>query len=177
MIYRGRCHTTLLVLMWPISAATPRIDPSELAYSLQTQLKRTGSQADIVERQLGDPWVELQEKRQRLANTSSGTENGNLGRLHHMQSAYAYSGYFPIALYCHADAPTTKAIGTREITNLAGRRRKGAARGLGESLSSSEHYDCNWDEDTIWNRWWGWRREAAGRGFARVTSAAAAVKH
>jgi hypothetical protein len=34
-------------------------------------------------------------------------------------------------------------------TYLAGRRRKGAARGLGEGLSGSEHDDYNWQEATV----------------------------
>jgi hypothetical protein len=34
-------------------------------------------------------------------------------------------------------------------TYLACRRRKGAARGLGEGLSGSEHDDYNWQEATV----------------------------
>jgi hypothetical protein len=52
---------------------------------------RTGGEADIVEGQLGDPGVELQEKRQWLANTTSGTENGDLGSLYHMTLVSIYS--------------------------------------------------------------------------------------
>lgn len=41
----------------------------------------TGSAADIVQRKLGDAGVELEEKRQRLANATGSTEDGNLGQL------------------------------------------------------------------------------------------------
>lgn len=41
--------------------------------------EHTGSQADIVKGKLADPRVELQEKRQRLADTTSSAENRNLG--------------------------------------------------------------------------------------------------
>jgi hypothetical protein len=47
-----------------------------------SQLMRTGSQADIVEGELGNPGVELQEEGQRLANATGGTEDGDLGCLH-----------------------------------------------------------------------------------------------
>jgi len=43
--------------------------------------RRTGSSPDIVQGKLRDTGVELQEKRQRLANAASGTENGDLGEL------------------------------------------------------------------------------------------------
>lgn len=41
----------------------------------------TGSQADVVQGKLSDSWVELQEQGQRLANATSGTEDGDLGQL------------------------------------------------------------------------------------------------
>ena len=42
---------------------------------------RTGSTADIVESELRNTGVELQQQRERLANTTGGTENGDLGGL------------------------------------------------------------------------------------------------
>lgn len=36
---------------------------------------------DVVKSELGNSWVELQEERQRLANTTGSTEDGNLGGL------------------------------------------------------------------------------------------------
>jgi hypothetical protein len=65
-----------------MSAATPVGNVLELEICFK-HVRRTGGEADIVEGQLGDPGVELQEKRQRLANTTSGTEHSDLGRLHH----------------------------------------------------------------------------------------------
>lgn len=41
----------------------------------------TGSAADIVQSKLGDAGVELEQQRQRLANASGSTEDGNLGQL------------------------------------------------------------------------------------------------
>jgi hypothetical protein len=127
-----------------MSAATPVGNVLELEICFK-HVRRTGGEADIVEGQLGDPGVELQEKRQRLANTTSGTKYSDLGRLHHTMLVAIHPKSSQLQLYCHADAPTTKAIGFREATNLAGRRAEGAARGLGESLPSSEHDDCNWE--------------------------------
>jgi hypothetical protein len=43
---------------------------------------RTGSKTDVVEGELADSGVELKEQRQRLANATGGTEDGDLGRLH-----------------------------------------------------------------------------------------------
>jgi hypothetical protein len=41
----------------------------------------TGSSTDVVEGEVRDPLVELQEKRQRLSDTTSSTEDGDLGVL------------------------------------------------------------------------------------------------
>jgi hypothetical protein len=41
----------------------------------------TGCETYVVEGELANSGVELQEKGQRLANATSGTENGDLGRL------------------------------------------------------------------------------------------------
>lgn len=41
----------------------------------------TGSAADIVQSKLGDAGVELEEERERLANATGSTEDGNLGQL------------------------------------------------------------------------------------------------
>lgn len=43
--------------------------------------KLTGCKADIVERELANPRVELQQQRQRLANATSSTQNRHLRRL------------------------------------------------------------------------------------------------
>ena len=42
---------------------------------------RTGSATDIVESEVSDAGVHLEEKRERLADTTSSTENGDLGKL------------------------------------------------------------------------------------------------
>jgi hypothetical protein len=44
-------------------------------------LGHTGSSTDIVEGEVGNLGVELQEEGERLANTTGGTEDGNLGEL------------------------------------------------------------------------------------------------
>jgi hypothetical protein len=41
----------------------------------------TWSTTDIVESEVGDAWVELQEQREWLTDTTSGTEDGDLGEL------------------------------------------------------------------------------------------------
>ena len=40
-----------------------------------------GGATDIEERELSDARVELEEERQRLANSATGTKDGNLGKL------------------------------------------------------------------------------------------------
>jgi hypothetical protein len=40
-----------------------------------------GGATDIEEGELSDTGVELEEERQRLSNSSTGTEDGNLGKL------------------------------------------------------------------------------------------------
>lgn len=42
---------------------------------------RTGGEADVVEGQLADARVELEQQRERLANATGGTEDGDLGGL------------------------------------------------------------------------------------------------
>lgn len=42
---------------------------------------RTGSATDIVESEVSDAGVHLEEKRERLANATGSTENGDLGEL------------------------------------------------------------------------------------------------
>jgi hypothetical protein len=44
-------------------------------------LEHTGREADVVEGELGNPGVELQQQGKRLADTTGGTEDGDLGRL------------------------------------------------------------------------------------------------
>lgn len=41
----------------------------------------TRSQADVVQGQLGDSWVELQQQGERLADAAGGAEDGDLGQL------------------------------------------------------------------------------------------------
>ena len=41
-----------------------------------------GGALDVEEGELGDARVELEEERQRLADSAAGTEDGNLGELH-----------------------------------------------------------------------------------------------
>ena len=41
----------------------------------------TGSSSDIVEGEVGDSWVELEQQRQWLADTTGGTEDSDLGVL------------------------------------------------------------------------------------------------
>jgi hypothetical protein len=48
----------------------------------ELMLLRTGSATDIVEGEVSDAGVHLEEERERLANTTSSTENGDLGKLH-----------------------------------------------------------------------------------------------
>jgi hypothetical protein len=55
-----------------------------LVYTDFDAMRRTGSKTDVVEGELADSWVELQEQRQRLTDTTSGTENGDLGVLIHV---------------------------------------------------------------------------------------------
>lgn len=47
---------------------------------------RTGSKTDVVEREPVNPGVELQQQRQWLANTTSSTEDSDLGVLQPFQS-------------------------------------------------------------------------------------------
>jgi hypothetical protein len=44
-------------------------------------IELTRSTLDIVESKVGNAGVELQQQRERLANTTGGTENGDLGGL------------------------------------------------------------------------------------------------
>jgi hypothetical protein len=55
-----------------------------MIYAYLNAARRTGSKTDVVEGELADSWVELQEQRQRLTDTTSGTENGDLGVLIHV---------------------------------------------------------------------------------------------
>lgn len=67
--------------MWPMSAATPIREVQCAIPMCVVHRKRTGSKADIVEGELSDPGVKLEEQRQRLADTTGSTEDGDLGRL------------------------------------------------------------------------------------------------
>lgn len=76
-------RTSLLVLMWPMSAATPGEGPSAIALFGGSTWRwgLTGRETDVVEGELGDPGVELEQQRQRLANATGGPEHSDLGRL------------------------------------------------------------------------------------------------
>jgi hypothetical protein len=52
------------------------LDQKNLLVSL-----RTGSATDIVESEVSDAGVHLEEKRERLANATGSTKNGDLGEL------------------------------------------------------------------------------------------------
>ena len=51
----------------------------------------TGGEADVVEGELANARVELEEEGERLANTTGGTEDGDLGGLQFTMSAHAVS--------------------------------------------------------------------------------------
>lgn len=53
----------------------------ERYYRVNDTISHTGSTTDIVEGKLRDTGVELEQQGQRLANTTGGTENGDLGGL------------------------------------------------------------------------------------------------
>jgi len=67
--------------MWLRSAATPRRVSDEFFVGLVEGIEPTGSTADVVKSEVGNTGVELQQQRERLANTTGGTENGDLGGL------------------------------------------------------------------------------------------------
>lgn len=46
------------------------------------KLLLTGSGADVVQGELGDPGVELEQQGEGLADTTGGAEDGDLGELH-----------------------------------------------------------------------------------------------
>jgi hypothetical protein len=52
-----------------------------VSIGLQKEVKRTWSATDVVESKLSNSRVELEEERERLADTTGGAENGNLGEL------------------------------------------------------------------------------------------------
>lgn len=51
--------------------------------------EHTGATTDVVEGEVGDTLVELEEERQRLSNSTSGTEDGDLGVLYQATSPLA----------------------------------------------------------------------------------------
>jgi len=57
---------------------------SDFVYIISAAAEHTGSKTDVVEGQLGHSWVELQEQRQWLTDTTGRTENGDLGRLNRL---------------------------------------------------------------------------------------------
>jgi hypothetical protein len=92
-----------------------------------------GGATDIEERELSDARVELEEEGQRLADSTAGTEDGNLGELYSKSNVSGRaSGYFQWSLL----------LGI-EFTYVAGRGGEGAALdsaddGLGD-LTGGEH--------------------------------------
>jgi hypothetical protein len=147
-----------------MSAATPgavsKDSCGELAGGLARRVasnwwekRRTGGKADVVERQLGDARVQLKEQRERLADTTGGTEDGDLGGLQYIMSAYGVSMAATFAAIQQQKAGEQAAselrggrawdCWDRERAYLAGRHREGAALGLGESVPGSEHDGCD----------------------------------
>jgi hypothetical protein len=102
---------------------------------------RTGGEADVVEGELANTRVELEEERERLANTTGGTEDGDLGGLQ-SPCQYMCSQWHP--LRCPLSSKKLVGnLGAAESAYLAGRRRESAALGLGESVPGSEHDECD----------------------------------
>jgi len=81
--------------MWLISAATPVyrtfVNPL-LSSCLQSSDGRTWTESDIVESELSDAGVELHQQGQWLADTTSGTEDGNLGGLSNKMISSEFHG-------------------------------------------------------------------------------------
>ena len=69
--------TVLLVLMWPISAATPSFGCLSLRKNQLMELRLTWAAFDIVECKLGHARVEFHQQGQRLADTASTAEDGD----------------------------------------------------------------------------------------------------
>jgi hypothetical protein len=72
---RGR-HDRYSILVYAQFAIVFALDQKNLLVSL-----RTGSATDIVESEVSDAGVHLEEKRERLANATGSTKNGDLGEL------------------------------------------------------------------------------------------------
>lgn len=122
-----------------MSAATPA-GVSVSFRGVDTGSGLTGGEADVVERELADARVELEEERERLADTAGSTEDGDLGRLQLTTSACA----FPMAsTRCPLGSKKLlDYLGAAEQAYLAGRRRESAALGLGEGVPGSKHDGC-----------------------------------
>jgi hypothetical protein len=126
------------VLTWEQSAATPALDVSggQLAKKKKSLQRRqhTGSTTDIVESELTDSGVELQEKRQRLANTTTGTENGDLGGLR-VYSLVSFVQGIGLEESC------MRWISKERKTHIASGHGEGSALNSTESLTSGKHVD------------------------------------
>jgi len=83
----------------------------------------TGSTPDIVESELGNSWVELEEERERLADTASSTEDSDTGVLYHV---LAFGALLAFLVLCRS---THESCGGGEGTPL----------GTSEHLTSGEH--------------------------------------
>ncbi len=131
----GACGTSLLVLMWPMSAATPACASVWVSCVYASQWL-TGRKADVVEGELANPGVELEQERERLANTTGGTEDGDLGGL--QLHVLALTG-LPIEVFASNKKLSNASALRTAIAYLASRRRESAALGLGEGVPGSEH--------------------------------------
>lgn len=74
LCYAAAALLLLLLPLWKLSYRALGVDVADISGN-------TGCQADIVECELADTWVELQEKRERLSDTTGGTEDDDLGEL------------------------------------------------------------------------------------------------
>jgi hypothetical protein len=89
----------------------------------------TGRKADVVEGELANPGVELEEERERLADTTGGTEDGDLGGLQFTRLALT----FPIAS-TEAFTQQQKAVGLSRSFGMCApggptQRKRGAGPG------------------------------------------------
>lgn len=69
-----------MVLTWEMSAATPGSKVREIRFKQDAE-RHTWGKPDVVKSEVGDTLVELEKERERLANTTGSTEDGDLGVL------------------------------------------------------------------------------------------------
>lgn len=109
----------------------------------------TGCEADVVEGELANARVELEQEGERLADTTGGTEDGDLGRLQLAVSAEAPPASMAAMEVFARSKKLLDCLGAAEGAYLAGRHREGAALGLGESVPGSEHDGCDAVEEEM----------------------------